>query len=223
VDGCRNRLHRQCTRPHCSKRRFAQARRPFDNPDRPGEHVEPQLRLVSGDIQARSGSEAWRRRSGQSVRVPDGAQQPSSASKRHAFVGVRASFTLLLSLVVSLTVSTVAAPATWIEADVRECTGTHNAFPGTRDDAVRAPTDKAYVQQVLATSRRRLRRQFPGVRELRVARRKATVWSSGANGIPTRTGTVVEYRIVVGLRSRSDCPSGPWFWSGVPLEFVTSP
>jgi hypothetical protein len=105
----------------------------------------------------------------------------------------------------------------------QECTGTHNPVPGTRENAPQTHTDKAYVERVLATSRVQLRKQFHGLRRLRVKRRYAEVWTQDASGTPLLTGTVVDYWIVVQLRLVNDCPSGPWFWQGVPLHFIVSP
>lgn len=145
-----------------------------------------------------------------------------------------ASIPLILAVSIALggSAATVASAGTIAStmdrsAQLRECTGTQNPFPGTRDDNPPTHTDNAYVKRVLAEERHRFKRSFPGLLALRVERRNAEVWTPDANGTLVRTGTIPDYWIVVRLRSRKDCPhgpsaGGPWFWDGVPLEFVAS-
>jgi len=100
-----------------------------------------------------------------------------------------------------------------------ECASARNPRFGQGDGLPpKGYTDRAYVEQTLRTSRKALKKQFPEITGLRIAPRNGQVWSRDSNG-----DVVVEqlhdYWIEARVASVENCPTSPFSWGGVPVEF----
>lgn len=100
-----------------------------------------------------------------------------------------------------------------------ECTSARNPRFG-QGDALPAKgyTDRAYVERIVRAGRRAIKKQFPAITGLRVARRNGQVWSRDSAG-QVVVEQLHDYWIEARVASVRDCPTYPSNWGGVPIEF----
>jgi hypothetical protein len=102
-----------------------------------------------------------------------------------------------------------------------ECPATHNPKSGEGDGLpFKGYTDESNVRIVAIRSREQLEKGFPGISDVRVIPRNGQVWSYDASG-QVLVEDAADFEIEVQLRSAFDCPTMPWVWGGIPLQFVT--